>query len=102
MVKSPDEAMGSPSSTANCAPGGRKGGAGPNLTWSDVKAFCARDGCAATSAAKVRATANNDGFMEPSRESRHNKTVSAFTARGCGRWDRLAVFEIRNRCYTED
>jgi len=25
--------MGSPSKTANCAPFGRKGGAGPNLTW---------------------------------------------------------------------
>src|SRR3981081_1883068 len=63
MVKSPDEPIGFPSKTANCAPGGRKGGAGPNLTWSGVKAFCAWEGCAANSAAMTRTTDRNGSFM---------------------------------------
>src|SRR5271170_4650840 len=32
--------MGSPSSTASCAPGDKNGGAGPNFTWAGVNAFC--------------------------------------------------------------
>src|SRR5713226_8607684 len=63
MVKSPDEPIGFHSNTANCAPGGKKAGAGPNLTWSGVKAFCAWDVCAANSAAMTRTTDRKGSFM---------------------------------------
>src|ERR1700677_1630408 len=63
MVKSPESAIGLPSSTASCAPGGRNGGAGPNFTWSGVKAFCACEGWATKSAARESATARNGSFI---------------------------------------
>src|ERR1035438_7719760 len=76
MVKSPDAAIGSPSSTASCAPGGRNGGAGPYFTRSRVKAFCAWDGCAANSAARERATARNGSFIEPLQTGAHDNHSS--------------------------
>src|SRR5258708_37696603 len=43
IVKSPLEAVGSPSSTANCAPGRTTGGAGPQGMVSGVNAFVPRE-----------------------------------------------------------
>src|SRR5262249_13160066 len=39
-VKSPELAVGSPSSTATCAPAATNGGGGPHLIWSGLKVFC--------------------------------------------------------------
>src|SRR6266567_491353 len=72
-VKSPVEADGSPSSTDICAPGGTDGGAGPHFTWSDVKAVCATNGCAAKDAATERTSRRNGIFIEPSPMPRHDK-----------------------------
>src|SRR5580700_10553794 len=48
IVKSPVEAVGSPSSTANCAPGRTTGGAAPQEMVSGVNAFFSRElSCAA-------------------------------------------------------
>src|ERR1700690_618597 len=47
MVKSPEEPIGSPSSTASCAPGASTGGTGPYFIWSGLKAFCGGAGAGA-------------------------------------------------------
>src|SRR6478736_6133589 len=58
MVKSPEEPMGSPSSTASCAPGGRAGGTGPNLIWSGLNAFWDNAGSATPAVMTSKRTTN--------------------------------------------
>src|SRR5580693_2338545 len=53
IVKSPVEAVGSPSSTANCAPGRTTGGAGPQGIVSGVNAFFS---CECSFAAPLKAS----------------------------------------------
>src|SRR5271165_4025890 len=65
IVYSPELAVGSPSSTANCAADSTTGGAGPHFTWSGVNALCGVPDWATTKTVQKQTPRNNGFFIIP-------------------------------------